>query len=396
MNTRIFSQAFMSMAVIALIITTASIETDIFIPSLPTMKDYFSASEQKIQLLVTMNFVGLCIASFIYGPLADAYGRRPILLIGMFLFTISSVACAFTNNLELLLFWRLIQGLGCSVAFIVPETIIYDNYNKEKAATLLGIYGSIITFVMAFAPIIGNYLYLKFSWQANFILIAGLSVVTFLAAIVFVRESLHKEKRMFMHTPTIVKNYKRLLTSPKAMAYLYLSVAISAAYFVYVANLSLIFIDHLKVDKAMYGYYQGFILLVFAAISFSIGKIISILGIDRTRKLGTEINIVGSILMLCVAIWTPNNPLFITLAMTIFTAGFALNAEIFFGDYMDVHPDIRGIAAAMGASAELVILLVFVAISGIFFNGTIMPVAIMIFLSGISSAAILYWLHWQK
>ncbi len=393
MSTRIFSQAFMSMAVVILVIITSAIETDIFLPSFPALKDYFATSEQKIQMLITMNFVGLCIACFFYGPLADAYGRRPILLGGMFLFTVSSIACTLTNNLDTLLFWRFIQGLGSSVAFVVPETIIHDNYNREKAAKILGIYGSIITFVMSFAPIIGNYLYLTFSWHANFIFVAVLSIITFLAALIFVRESLHKEKRVILHPPTILSSYKKILTTPKAMANLYLCVAVSAAYFTYIANLSLIFIDHLKVDKEQFGYYQGFILLVFAIISFSAGKIIAVLGLNRARILGTQITVAGSILFLCVAIWAGDSAILITLAMSIFTGGLAVNSGIFSGDFINIYPEIKGIAAALGASVGLLAMLALIALSGIFFNGTMMPIAIMIFFSGMSSILVLRWLH---
>jgi DHA1 family bicyclomycin/chloramphenicol resistance-like MFS transporter len=295
-----------------------------------------------------------------------------------------------------MLFWRFIQGLGASAAFVVPETIIHDTYNREKAAKILGIYGSIITFVMSFAPIIGNYLYITYSWRANFVLVALLSTIALISAIIFVRESLHHEKRIIMHPPSIMKSYIKLLKSPLILANLYLCCAVSSAYFAYVANLSLIFVDHMGVSKTQYGYYQSIILLVFALTSFSSGKMIHLLGMHRTRVLGTTITSIGALLFLLFAIFAGNNPVLITIAMTIFTAGFALNVGIFSSDYINVYPDIKGIAAALGGSIGLIAMLVTIGLTGYFFNGTMMPVAIVIAFSGVTSLGVLYWLHRQK
>lgn len=393
MKRHFLSQTFMSTAVVMLVIITCAVETDIFLPSFPALKDYFATTERKIQMLISMNFLGLCLACPLYGPLADAYGRRPILLFGMCLFALSSIACTLVNTLESMLFWRFIQGLGSSVAFVVPRTIVRDIYDREHAAKILGIYGSLVTFVMSFAPIFGNYLYLVFSWRANFIFVAVLSVISFLSAAVFVYESLHKEKRLIMHGPTILYGYKKILTTPKAMANLYLLCSVSGAYFVYIANLSLLFVDHLNVNKEHYGYYQGVILLVFALVSFNAGWFIKKLGINHTRMLGMKITMLGSVLFLGVALWARDNPLLITLAMSIFTGGFALNIGIISGDYLDVYPEIRGIASSLGGTVTLLAMLVLITFAAFLFNGTIVPVAGIVFFFGVTSLMVMVWLH---
>lgn len=387
---RLFSKSFLTMTVVFVVIISASIETDIFLPTFPRLVDFFSATESKIQLLITVNFLGLAIASFFYGPLADAYGRRPILLIGMFIFAVSSIACTITNSLEIMLVWRFLQGLGCGVAVVIPATIIHDSFNRVKIAKILGIFGSISNFVLAFAPIIGNYLYLTFSWHANFIFVAVLAVISFLYSLIFLRETLHKEHRILMHPPTIIEGYKKLLTSSKAMSYLFLSCAPFAASMVYFINLSLIFIDHLSVSKEQYGYYQSVVILVFAVMSFYSGKVIDKLGVDRTRNLGSFISTIGAVLLLCVAIWAEKNPILITAATTIFAGGLALNLGIYAVEYLNVFPRIKGIAEALGASIGLFMIVILSAIAGVFFNGTIMPVAVIIFLTGISSFIVVH------
>ncbi len=395
MNTNFLSRTSIAMSVVMLVTITCAVETDIFLPSFPAMQEYFATTESKIQLLISMNFIGLFIASLFYGPLADAYGRRPILLTGMFVFTFSSIACALANSLDYMLFWRFMQGLGSSVAFVVPKTIVRDHYDREQAANVLGIYGSAITLSMSFAPIIGNYLYLTFSWHANFTFVAVLASITFIAALFFVPETLHKEKRTLWHGPSILKSYKKLLTTPKAMAILYLCCIIPGAYFVYIANLSILFINYLHVTKEYYGYYQAIILLILATGRFCAGMLIKRLGIKKVRMLGGSINVFGAILLLGVGLVAEKNALLITLAMSIFTLGFSLNMGIFSGDYINTYPKIRGTAASLGGSIGLLVTLAYLFIAVLFFNGSILPIAIIIFLSGISSFGVLLWLHYK-
>ncbi len=392
----LFTQAFITMSAVVLVIISAAVETDIFVPSFPALKDYFATTESKIQMIISVNFLGLCIASLFYGPLADSYGRRPILLLGMGLFSISSVACFMVNSIEAMLFWRFMQGLGSSVAFVVPAAIIFDTFNQEKAAKMLGIYNSIITFAMSFAPIIGSFLYLSFNWRANFMFVAAIATFAFLFALIFVKESLDKEKRARMHVPTIMQSYFKLLKNGKAMANLYLICSICGAYFAYIANLSLVFIDHLGVDEKIYGYYQAIILLTFAAVSFASGYIIAKLGINKTRIVGKSITVTGAILFLLVVLFAGTNPLLITLAMTVFTGGFALALNIFFGDYMNVFPEIRGVASALANCIRLFIMAGLIALAGYFFDGTMLPVGLIIFFTGITSMLVLYWLKSQE
>jgi DHA1 family bicyclomycin/chloramphenicol resistance-like MFS transporter len=392
MSTRFLSQSFITMSVVILVIISAAVETDIFVPSFPSLQDYFATTESKIQMIISLNFVGLCIASLFCGPLADSYGRRPVLLAGMLIFSISSIACVMVNSIEAMLFWRFVQGLGTSVAFVVPSAIIYDTFDQEKAAKMLGIYNSIVTFAMSLAPIIGSILYINYGWHANFMLVAALATVTFLAALFFIKESHPIDNRAKLHLPTIMQGYIKLLKSPKAMANLYLICGVCGAYFAYIANLSLIFINHLGVSKMAYGYYQAIILLTFAIVSFSSGYVIMHYGMDRTRILGTKITVLGAILFAIVMIFAGDNPILITFAMTIFTGGFAVNMGIFFSDYMSVYPEIKGIASALANCIRLFVMAVLIGLSGIFFNGTMMAVGVIIVIAGISSLLVLYWL----
>lgn len=368
----------MIMYVLVIVIITDAIETDIFVPSFPEIMVYFDTTEAMVQLIIGCNFIGLCLSSLLYGPLCDAYGRRICLQAGNIIFLLASIGCLASNTMESLLFWRFMQGLGTGVGFVVPAAIIFDLYTKEEAAKVIGFYSALITFAMAFAPIVGNYLNIHFGWQANFILIVVLSVISLILTTLFIKETLPINKRTPIHYKSIWAGYTKILCSKETLWYIIIISCLFSGYIIYITNLSLVFIDHLGVSTSYYGYYQGSVLLIYAIISFFCGRIIQFLGVRTTRFYGLTLNVLGGFLLLGVAWLFPENALYITLAMCVYCAGFALSSGIIFTDFMDVFPDIKGLAAALCTFVRLLFMAGMIGLSGILFDGTIVPVALMI------------------
>lgn len=378
-----FSAAFKQsplviMWVLVVVVITAAIETDIFVPSFPAIKTYFNTSESMVQLIVGINFVGLCLSSLVYGPLTDTYGRRKILLVGNLIFLLGSVGCILSETIETLLIWRFIQGLGTSAVFIVPGAIFYDIFDKEQAAKNLGWFSALITFSMACAPMLGSFINDTWGWQANFILIGILSLLSFFLTVFFIGETLTPEKRMPLHFKEISCNYFKILTSKKTFWYMIIICCLFAGELIFITNMSLIFIDHLQVSNQAYSYYQGAVLLSFAVISYFTGGFIMRFGLIPIRNLGFALTIFGGFSLLLVAFIAPTNPLLITLTMCIYCIGFALCCGILFGDYMEIFPHIKGLASAMASFVRLLFISLMIVIAGLLFNGTIVPVAIMI------------------
>ena len=365
--------------IILLTVTTAAMETDVFVPSFPAMKTYFATTEVMIQLIVGINFLGICIASLFYGPLADAYGRRPVLISGCVIFTIASIGCLLSTSIETLLFWRFFQGIGTSASFVAPGAIIYDLYTKEEASKKMGVVNSLITLAMAGAPILGNYLANQWGWKANFILLLVLSLISLVVVYFGLRESHPVAARTPLQLKGVCQGYQQLMLHPQALGLLLIIGCVFSGHMVYISNLSLIFIDNLGIDQSLYGYYQGVVLLAFGLMSILSGKVIQRFGMHITKYLGMGLIAIGSTSLLIVSLVAPTNPLLITLSMSINSMGFALGVMIMFGEYMEIFPNLKGIASALSNATRLLMIALMVALSGIFFNGTIFPVAMMVF-----------------
>lgn len=378
----------LALTIIAIVITAAAIETDVFVPSFPAIQEYFGISESVTQMVLSVNFLGLCIAGLLYGPLSDSFGRRRILIIGMSLFLVASIGCIVAQSIESLLFWRFIQGLGSSAGFVVTGAMIFDLYSSEQAAKVLGIYNSLITISMSMAPMVGSYLTLHFSWRANFVFIGIVSLLAFLMVVFYLKESLPEGKRTAFKPSEIFKNFAKMIMHRQIVITLIIICATFAAYMIYIANLSLLFINHLNVDPHTYVYYQGAVLAVFAVVSITLPTWLERLGMNKTRMLGQILSFAAACGLMIVAIKWQTSPLLITLAMCLFTVGFALMITLVWGEYMEVFPEMKGLSSALCNFLRLLTMAAAIGVSGIFFNGTIVPVAILVLLgSGLATVA---------
>lgn len=148
------------------------IETDIYTPSFPQMMNYFGTNEDIIQMLLSMNFLGLCLSCLFFGPASDAYGRKPILCSGLSLFMLGSIGCAITDSLNWMIIFRFLQGVGCGSITSAGITLFFDVYPSDKSSRLVSLCNGAIGGMMALAPMLGNWISLHMGWRMNFYLIA--------------------------------------------------------------------------------------------------------------------------------------------------------------------------------------------------------------------------------
>lgn len=370
---------FLILGTIILMFIAMCSEADMYVPAFPEMVHYFSTTEDKIQLILSLNFAGLCLASLICGPLSDAFGRRKVLLVGLSTFFISSVACVFAQDFTTMLIWRFIQGMSASVPMVVAIAVFLDIYALDKASQLIGIINSVISAAVAGAPILGAWLSSAFHWRLNFVVISILVFLSLIGTWLFIDESLPPAKRTQLNIKEIIKNYGKLLKSFNFMGYTFISFLPFTGIIVYVANLSLIFVNHLGISLSDFGWYQASTMLSFLTFSALSVKVIAKKGVDYTRNLGGLITVIGGSSLFLIALYVPTSAVLICLSMTVFAAGGALMVGVFGMKALELFPDIKGTASAMSIAMRQLVAFVLVIFSELMFDGTIKPVANILF-----------------
>ena len=157
---------------------------DMYLPALPQVAADLGTTEAGAALTLTAYFVVFGVAQMIYGPLADAIGRKKPLMIGVAIFLVASIAAAFAPSIETLIAARAVQALGAATLMAVPRAVIRDMASGPDAARMMAAIMIVISISPMLAPLTGSAVMLWGGWREIFVVLALASVIS-LALIVF-------------------------------------------------------------------------------------------------------------------------------------------------------------------------------------------------------------------
>lgn len=166
---------------------------DFYLPGFPAMATYFGTDEKHIQLTLAAYFLGLSLGQLAYGPVADRFGRRIPLLVGVSLFTLASLACAFAPNLEWLIGARFVQALGGCAGMVLARAIVSDKCNAVESAKVFSQLMLVMGLAPILAPMLGGALVNTAGWQAIFLCLTVFSAACLLAVALGLPESMPAE-----------------------------------------------------------------------------------------------------------------------------------------------------------------------------------------------------------
>lgn len=276
--------------IIALI--ACCIEVDISVPSFPNLVTHFNTSESLAQHTVSINFLGFFISALVVGPLADAYGRRPIMIIGNAILMIGAVGCVWAPTISILLLARFVQGLGAATSAVVVFAMIADTCKGNKSTQLIGLMNCVLTCLMALSPIAGAYLNEAFGWQGSYATVAFICVVSWGLLVLALPETLAIRRSLDLRT--LFANTKKLL---KSKSFLQTSIAPSllyAAYLSFITSASFLYMGTFKLSMHLYALHQALILAVFALVSLFSGTILKYIGSSKCVSLGISLSGAGT------------------------------------------------------------------------------------------------------
>ena len=165
-------------ALLAAVTATGPLAMQIFLPSVPLVQATFESSAGAAQLTISLALVAVAFSTLIYGPLADRFGRRPVMLGGLGLFALGSVACALAPSLPTLIAARILQSAGGAVGMVLPRAVVRDRFGPERAAALLAQLSMVMVVAPMVAPALGGVLTDVIDWRAVFwfTALAGLGI----------------------------------------------------------------------------------------------------------------------------------------------------------------------------------------------------------------------------
>lgn len=217
--------------------------TDMYLPSLPSMGEYFGASSSMVQLGLTTSMIGLAAGQIFFGPLSDRYGRRIPLQVAMWLFIISTVFCLFAQDIQQFVAFRLIQGIAGAGGIVIARSIATDKFSGKDLAKMLAIIGAINGIAPVVAPIIGGVFTQAIGWQGIFIILLVLGMFLLAGCIRF-RESLPAENRLTTKWADTFRSFKVVLRNRRFVCYVLQLAFAQGVLFAYIASSPFIIQQH--------------------------------------------------------------------------------------------------------------------------------------------------------
>ncbi len=155
-------------ALITFLSAFVPLSTDLYLPALPGMALHFNVSAELANLTLILFFVFFAAGTLLWGPLSDKYGRKPVLLIGLSIYTAASLACAGSVDIYQLIAFRILQAIGGSGAFAVATAMIKDVYDSKSREPILAMVQSMVLISPVAAPVLGALLLKFMSWGGVF------------------------------------------------------------------------------------------------------------------------------------------------------------------------------------------------------------------------------------
>ena len=291
-------QASLQVGLVFLLILSAlmaftSLSTDIYLPAMPVMRQDLQGD---VELTLTGFLIGFAIAQLIWGPISDHLGRRLPLFIGMLIFTLGSVGCALSKNIEQMVFWRIVQALGACTGPMLARAMVRDLFTSTQAVQML----STLTIIMAIAPIIGPLLggqMLRLaSWHAIFWLLGIISLSMFIA-LYWLPETLPPERRRRASLGQAFGNYLGLLSTPAFMSYTLCVTFFYVSAYAFIAGSPFVYINHFGVSSQHYGWLFAVNILGVMGLSFINRRLIRTVKLDTLLRSATTVAMLATLLL---------------------------------------------------------------------------------------------------
>ncbi len=213
-NSKLFTLIFLGM-----LTAFGPFVTDMYLPTLPAMTDYFSTNSSMVQLGLTSSMIGLAVGQLFFGPLSDKYGRRSPLITAMFLFLTSTIGCIYSGSIMQFVAWRFIQGIAGAGGIVISRSVAADKYTGHELLKMLAIIGAINGIAPITAPMLGGMLADNVGWIGIFWVLFGLGTLLVAGSFHF-EESLPSENRGETRWKDVFKSFIIVLRNHHYVLYI--------------------------------------------------------------------------------------------------------------------------------------------------------------------------------
>ncbi|QEI05770.1 multidrug effflux MFS transporter [Pigmentiphaga aceris] len=378
------SSFFRTALVLGLLSAIGPFAIDMYLPALPAIALDLKADTRLVQTSLMAFFVATAISQLAYGPAADMYGRKAPLYAGIGLFAIASIGCALASNIETLVAFRFLQGLGAGAGVVVPRAIVRDLHTGPDAARLMSTLMLVFSVSPILAPLAGSLLIEFSNWRGIFWAVTVAAAAGLALTATALPETRPPALRLQSNVRGALAGYAQLMRDRHFLGVTFIGAFGMSSFFIYLANSSFVLIGHYSLSTRMYSLAFSANALAFIGAAQLTSAMSRRMGLSRVIGIGITgcLIVVTSLFLISLA---GVDSLLLMAAMLFVGFGFlGLVVPTTAVLAMELHGRIAGTASALMGTLQLVTGAVMIAIVSRFVDGTAVPM-----LGGIALCALI-------
>ena len=364
---------FRSAVILGLLSCVGPFAIDMYLPAMPTIAADLNASVAAVQATVTAFFVAFGLAQLVYGPWADQSGRKPPLYVGVTIFIVASVGCAFAGDITTLTLWRFAQGLGAAVVMVIPRAIIRDMHTGHAATRLMALIMLVISVSPMLAPLAGSGVIAVADWRAIFWVLCAAAVASLAMTAFLLPETLAPADRVRVNLRSLMAGTATLMTDRWFLGLTFIGAFGMASFFVFLTSASFVYTGQFGLSPTGFSLAFAVNAIGFFAASQAaagLGQRFGARSVVRVATLGFAACAIATVLL--VAAGFTSLPVVVA-GLFIGNAFLGLVIPTVMVMALDDHGDIAGLASSLGGTLQMLTGGVVTILAGPFFDGTALP-----------------------
>jgi DHA1 family bicyclomycin/chloramphenicol resistance-like MFS transporter len=323
----------------------------ICLPSMPQWRGDFGASLASVQLTFSSFIIAFGVAQVIYGPLSDRYGRRRLLLLGLIITTLGSLAASIAPNLLTLTIARFVQGAGAAAGMVLGRAMVQDYYSGSDRSRVMAFIGMVMGMCAPIATVVGGQVHVHLGWRANFVLIALISVLLFITTSFSVPVDKRREPVESHWLREMLDSYAHLIKVREFLAYVGILALSTGTFYVYLAGAPSVMAIY-GVGPATIGFYIMVVPLSYIAGSYLTSHLIKSYGDAELMLIGHLVGLSGIGIVLGLALIDVRSPLAVAVPLVLLGIGQGLLMPSTLAGTISVVPALAGAAAGVAGLAQ--------------------------------------------
>lgn len=276
-NNLIEQKPWMLTFLLAALTGLTALSIDMSLPAMPQLQETFQAGVSAVQLTLSIFLTGYALGQVVCGPLSDRWGRRPVLLAGLALFTLAGLVCAGSTSLAMLVAARFVQGVGASVGPVVARAVVRDRFDSRRAAGVLSQMTQVMIVAPLLAPTLGGYLLVSVGWPGIFAVLGASGALLSLICWRFLPETTRPKEvaGVDAERPNVRAGLREVFKHRASLRHALTTCFAYAGMFAYVGSSPFVLMDGFGVKEENFGYFfalTALALLVSATVNRTLLK----------------------------------------------------------------------------------------------------------------------------